>query len=411
MRGLIKLLPFLPIAVFAAQAAHSEEHRSGALLLILGVAVLVPFINELPLPLRLPGVVLETAFGIIIGPHVLGWVQPTEELRAFGDAGMAMLFFIAGMELEFDKIRGRPLGLGIAGWISSVAISTSVMWLLHLAGLVIDPILMGLAITTTAMGTLLPILKDSGDIDRPFGRYVLGAASVGEFGPVLLISIIAAREGLREQRAMLLLGFLVIAVVSGFIATRMRTPWFFGWLEKKLYSSNQLPVRIAMLLLLILVTLSGTFGLDVVLGAFAAGMVVRLVSHGEHGEMLIHKLDGIGFGFLIPIFFVMSGVKFDLPAAFGSVTGVVRVLIITALLYAARGVPCLLFYKRDLTDNERKALSFYASAQFPLLVAFAELGVHTGRMRPEGAASLIAAGMLSLLLFPARALAYRKQLA
>ncbi|HUO70729.1 MAG TPA: cation:proton antiporter [Solirubrobacteraceae bacterium] len=385
--------------------AHPHPH---ALLVVLFVAAIAPLFNELPIRLRLPLVVLELLFGVVVGPHVFDVVGVEGGLKMLSALGLSFLFFLAGMDLDFNKLRGRPLNLGLCGWGLSIAGAFGLSYALDAVGLVADRVLVAVALSTTGVGTLLPILREAGDLETDFGRFVLGAGAIGEFGPIVLFSlIITGGEGL-AVRSGLLATFVFIAVACAVVALRLRPPRVIEVLSRQLQSTSQLPVRVSMFLLGGLVVLADLLGLDILLGAFAAGSLVGLVSRGPGAEPFRQKLDALGFGFLIPIFFVTSGAQIDLTALFASAGSVARVPLFLVLLLVIRGGPTLL-YRRDLAVRERLRLALFSATTLSLVVVITELGKATGRMRPENAAALVGAGVLSVLFYPLIALSIRKE--
>lgn len=381
---------------------HTHE-----LLIVLLVAALAPLFNELPIRLRLPLVVLELVFGIVIGPQVLNLVDNHGSLKTLSALGLSFLFFLAGMDLDFAKLRGRPLRHGTLGWMLSISVALTLTYALYAVGLVSDPVLVAVALSTTAIGTLLPILRQAGVLETAFGRFVLGAGAIGEFGPIVLFSLIITGDEGVAVRSGLLATFVFIALACAAIALRLRPPHVIELLSRELQSTSQLPVRLSMLLLGGLVVLADVLGLDILLGAFAAGSLVGLVARGPGAEPFRQKLDALGFGFLIPIFFVMSGSQVDLAAFFASPSSLVRIPLFLALLLIVRGGPALLLYRRDLAARERRLLALFSATTLPLIVVITEIGKATGRMLPENAAALVGAGILSVLLFPLIALSLR----
>jgi Kef-type K+ transport system membrane component KefB len=385
------------------------EHFSVPILVVLGIAVLAPLIQQLPLPLRLPGVVLEIALGVVVGPHALGWLQPLDPVvSALAGLGLAFLFFMAGAETDFERLRGQPLRLGVMGWLLSFVLGIGFAAALGALGLVRDSWLVGIALTTTAIGTLLPILRDAGELQGDFGRFVLAAGALGELGPIVALALLPIEEGSTVSRISVLAGFGALTI--GAVATAMRTrpPRAVEMLARTLHSASQLPVRIALFLLGTLVVLAQWLGLDVVLGAFSAGLILGVASRGPEAAPFRHKLDAVGFGFLIPIFFVVSGATIDLPALASSTDAILRVPLFLALFLLVRGLPALLLYREGLGARDRSALALYSSTGLPLVVAIAEIGKHTGRMLPENAAALVGAGVLSVLLLPMLAMRMRR---
>ena len=375
---------------------------------IVGVAVLAPVIVQLPLRIGIPVVVAEIALGIVIGPQGLGLAQEDPLIEFLSNLGLAFLFFLAGMELDFNRIRGRPLNLAVGGWVISVALAFSIAAGLHASGFVISGLLTGAALATTALGALLPILRDAGVLNTRFGANVMAVGAVGEFGPIVLIAVLLGGDSSTITSLLLLSTFVLLALAAGFGAHKIPDR-VLGRINQSMHRSGQLPVRLSMLLLIALVYLASEFGLDVILGAFAAGLIVGLIARGPEAEPLHVKFDGIGYGFLIPIFFINSGMSFDLDALLASPTTMLRLPVFLALLLLVRGLPVFLLYRResDLPRGERWPLALLSATALPLIVAITEIGVETGRMRQATAAALVGAGMVSVFLYPLLALKLR----
>ncbi len=284
--------------------------------IVLAVAVAAALLAEIRFgKVRVPMVVWEMLFGILIGPQVLGLVKPGGLLSWLGDSlGLAALFFMAGLDLDLQKVKGRPLTLAIRGWVVSLGLALVFAFLLHsLPGLGI-PMMVGLVLTTTAMGTFLPMLRDGGHLDTKFGTYVLAAGAVGEFAPIIVVSLALTREYAAWQQVALMLVFAAVAFGSALVALGLRPPKALALLERSMHSSTQLPIALSVLLLASFDLLSRKVGLESVLGAFAAGMVVGLASQGEAGKLFRQKTEALCFGFFVPFFFVVSGINLDLAA-------------------------------------------------------------------------------------------------
>ena len=385
------------------------SHHPHALLVVLFVAALAPLFNELPIRLRLPLVVLELVFGMIVGPYGFDLIAAEGNLRLLSALGLSFLFFLAGMELDFSALKGPPLRLGALGWLLSIVVAMVATHALAAAGLVSDPLLVAVALATTAIGTLLPILREAGELDTRFGRFVLGAGALGEFGPIVLFSLVmASSEGGVMRRSALLVTFVLIALACAGLFLRIRPPHVVDVLARGLVSTNQLPIRMSMLLLGGLVVLADVLGLDILLGAFAAGTLVGLVARGPGTEPFHEKLDAIGFGFLIPIFFVTSGAQMDLPALFASADSLARVPLFLALLLLVRGLPALL-YRKELDGGDQRLLALFSATSLPLIVVITEVGKAAGRIQHANAAALVGAGILSVLIFPLIGLSLRKR--
>jgi Kef-type K+ transport system membrane component KefB len=388
-----------------------SPNEPNSLLVILTIAAIAPLLCEWVPGIRLPLVVLEIGLGILVGPQVLGWAAAGPVLQVLANFGMAFLFFLAGFEINFQAIRGRPLTLAALGWLVSFAIGLGVGFGLQACGLVDSGLIVGAALTTTALGTLMPILRDAKELPTRFGAYVVAGGAMGEFGPILLIAtVLGSGEGEHEGSLVLMLVFAAIIVAAAVVAINVRPPRLILTLQEKMHTSAQLPVRISILVLAALVILARQFGLDAILGALAAGIVVALTSPGEHGEALRHKLEGIGFGFFVPIFFVTTGLRYDLQALFSSGAALLQLPMFLTLFLMVRGLPALLV-RQDLDVTARVAFALLSATQLPLVVAITEIGLRSGRLRPETAASLVGAGMASVLLFPIAALAMRRMYA
>ncbi len=289
------------------------------------------------------------------------------------------------------------------GWLLSLALGLAFAFALVSTGLALDTLIVGLSLTTTALGTLLPVLGDAGVLKTEFGPYMLGIGSVGEFGPIVVVAILLTHKD-PVVSSLLLVCFVVIAAATALLATCVQPPKVVALLRRHLHSSAQLPVRVAVLLVLLLVYLASELGLDVLLGAFAAGIVVRLLIIDEDSKVIESKLTAIGFGFLIPIFFIVSGTHFDLHILLARPSALLRLLLFLVLMLVVRGGPALLLYRRVLPSVQRLPLALFSATGLPLIVVITTIGTTEGRILPENAAALVGAGMVSVLLFPATGL-------
>jgi Kef-type K+ transport system membrane component KefB len=355
--------------------------------------------------LVIPVVVVELVLGILVGPQVLGWAQVDTFTTFFSDLGLGMLFFFAGYEIDFQRIRGIPLRLGGLGWIISLLVAHAFAVVLWAVGMIDAPVYVACAMSTTAIGTLLPIVRDAGELQTRFGTLLLAAGGIGEFGPILLMTVfLSTGEPLHE--AAILLAFVALALLAGTFAIRSAgRRW--DVLERTLHSSSQLAVRLVVLLVIALVALAYKFGLDLLLGGFMAGLIFRQAVASRDVEGLESKLTAVGYGFLIPFFFVVSGMNFDLDALLGSATALVELPLFTLLFLVIRGGPVMWLYRDELDRRGRGALALFSSAQLPLVVAITAIAVDVGKMDAATAAALVGAGILSTLIFPLLALRLR----
>jgi Kef-type K+ transport system membrane component KefB len=372
----------------------------GALVLIALAAVLAPVISELTGPLAVPEIVIQIGLGIILGPYVLNIAHVTSIVTGLSDLGLTFLIFLAGYELDLQRIRGKPLRMATTGWAVSLAIGLGTAFALVSSGLARNTVVVGLALTTTALGTLVPMLRDAHIMDSPFSSYISAIGTVGEFGPIVLVALLLTKKE-PLLTSLLLVAFIVVAVATVLLAARAQPPRVVAMLNRHLESSAQLPVRVSLLFIVLLVLLAETLGLDVLLGAFAAGIVVRLFSASGENEKIRGKLEAIGFGFLIPIFFVVSGMQFDLHVFIRHPESLWRVPLFLGLMLLARGVPVYLMYRKVLSPPEWLPMALLSATGLPLIVVITSIATAEGKMLPINAASLVAAGMLSVLLFPA----------
>jgi Kef-type K+ transport system membrane component KefB len=386
--------------------ALTELH---SLLLVFTIAALAPFLCEWVPWIRLPLVVAEIGLGILVGPQVLGWAAAGPTIHVLANFGLAFLFFLAGFEIDFPAIRGRPITWAALGWLMSLTICLGAGFGLQWCGIVDSGLIVGAALATTALGTLMPILRDARELSTRFGAYTVASGAVGEFGPIIFAALVLSSGEGEHQGATLviMLLFTAVTIVSAFFALGYRPPTLMGVIRKKMDTSAQLPVRLAILVLASLVILARNLGLDAILGALAAGVLVALASRGEHGKALHHKLEGIGFGFFVPIFFVTTGLRYDLEALLASRLALLQLPMFLGLFVVIRGLPALLV-RGELDIRSRIALGLLSATQLPLVVAIAEIGVKSGQLKPETAASLVGAGMVSVLLFPVVALSLRR---
>ncbi len=370
-----------------------------SVVVIAAAAVIAPLLSELLRRWRVPSVLFELLLGILVGPAVLGWVELVPFVDGLSQLGLAILFFMAGYEIDFGRLRGSPINRGLAGWAVSLVLGLGLGLLLMLEGFVLSSLLIGLALTTTAIGTLMPMLRDREMLETPFGSFITAAGAVGEFGPIVAITILLSADS-PLQESLLLIAFAVLAVGIASLATRRQPPAFIEMMQRHLSTSTQLPVRIILLLVTVMVLVAAELGLDNLLGAFAAGMIARLALSKEQSEALAPRLEAIGFGFLIPVFFIVSGVGFDLDSLLDSTTTMLKVPLFLVLMLIIRGLPAMLVYRGVLSTRERSAMTLLQSTALPLLVVITQIGLETHRMRPGNAAALVGAGMLSVLVFP-----------
>ena len=369
-----------------------------SLLFVLGASTLGAILSRIHGRLVLPTVVVEIALGIVIGPELLDIAQVDSYIEFLANFGLALLFFFAGLEVVEQRVPRRSVVRGSAGWGISIAVGLAVGALLSAAGVDAEWWLLGVALSTTALGTLVPILADAGLLPTRLGSAVLGAGVAGEFWPIVVISVFLTGVYGALEEVLLLLAFGGIVALAATAAMRARPPRLLRILRETVHTTGQTAVRASIFLLGGLVLLAHDVGFDFVLGAFAAGLVVGLALDSPEAAPVRMRLEGIGFGLLIPIYFVVAGMEFDLDG-FLSPTGLALAALFLGLLLVVRGAPSPLWL-RELGQRDTLALALLSATGLPLIVALVDIGTDRGAITDEVGASLIGAGMVSVLLFP-----------
>jgi Kef-type K+ transport system membrane component KefB len=381
------------------------------LLIVVAAGFAAPLALGLSPRLRFPSVVLELLLGIAVGPAALGWVRVDDPVRVLSLIGLAILLFLAGLEIEFDRLRGRTLRVALLGYALSVVVALAAGLALHAAGLVRSPVFIGVLLSATSLGVLVPVLKDSGNVSSAFGQLVIAASSIADFAAVILLSLFFSREATSTATKLILLGaLLVVAAALGLaVAGFERSMRLRDTLVRLQDTTAQIRVRGAFVLLIGLVALASKLGLELILGAFLAGALLSLVDRDQamsHPQFRL-KLEAVGFGVFIPVFFVTSGVNYDLHALTQSATTLLRVPVFLAALVLARGVPALLY--RGLVPGRQVVIAGMMQAtSLPFIVAGTAIGRELGVVSAASAAALVAAGLVSVLVFPALSLALLK---
>jgi Kef-type K+ transport system membrane component KefB len=355
----------------------------------------------------IPVVVVELVLGVVIGPQLLDLAQVNGFTDFFASLGLGMLFFFAGYEIDLGRIAGLPLRLAVLGWLLSLAIAYALGGVLAALGIVISLVYVGSALATTAIGTLIPVLSDTGELRTNFGKYLLAAGAVGEFGPILLLTLVLSTQSALHN-ALILLAFVALAVGVAVLAVRSagRTV---PVLEQTIEASSQLAVRWIVVLVFALALVAAELGLDLLLGGFAAGLITRQAMSAREFPVFDSKLTAVAFGVFVPFFFVVSGMRLDVDALFASWAGVGKLAVFFVLCLVVRGTPALLLYRRVLPLREdRQALALFTATQLPLVVAITTVAVDGGHMRSSTAAALVGAGALSTLAGPLHGLRMRR---
>ena len=377
------------------------------LLIVVAAGFSVPLLLGMAPRVRLPAVVLEIVAGIVIGPAGLGWVEIDAPIQVLALIGLAFLLFLAGLEVEFDMLRGRVLRLAGGGFLVSFALAVVAGFALKAAGFVSQPLFAAIILSATSLGIIIPLLKDAGQSGSQFGQLVIAAGSIADFGAVILLSIFFSREGAGTASQLLLLGsFLLLAIVAGLVVAGAEHVRPVREAVGRLANTTaQIRVRGAFLLMIAFAALAQGLGLEVILGAFAAGAILKLTDRDQemlHPEFRT-KLEAVGYGVFIPVFFVTSGLRFDLDALVSSTGTLARVPVFLLVLLLVRGLPALL-YRADLGARRTLVAGLLQATSLPFIVAATAIGLDLGLVTAANGAAFIAAGLLSVLIFPLVAL-------
>mgnify|MGYP001304167012 CR=1 FL=1 len=372
-----------------------EDLSFTGLVVVAAVALVAPLAIGLLPGLRLPSVVLEIVAGIVIGPAVLGWVETDAVIHVFSLFGLAFLLFLAGLEIDFAQLRGRPLRLAGAGFALSFAIALAVGAALSAADQVENGLIVAIILSATSLGVVVPLLKDAGEAAGAFGQLTIAAASIADFATIILLTLFFSREATGTGTKLLLLGgFAALAAVAviGLLGLE-RSMRLSGALVRLQDTTAQIRVRGAFLLMAAFVALAENLGLEVILGAFTAGAILSLA---DRDALMTHphfhtKLEGAGFGFFIPVFFVGVGLSFDLDALTSSASTILRVPLLLVALLLVRGLPALLY--RGLIGARRAVVAGLLQAtSLPFIVAASMIGAELGVIGEATSAALIGAG-------------------
>jgi len=370
---------------------------------IAGVALVAPLAINL-LGVRLPAIVVEILLGIVVGPQVLGWASNDEPVQVLSLIGLAFLLLLAGLEIDFERLRGRLLRITGLGYILSFGLAVVVGYALRAADLVKSPLLVAIILSATGLGVILPILKDAGQTATPFGQVIVAGSSIAEIGPIVLLSLFFSGEsGGLGSKLVLLIGFAVfVAAVGVAITGAQRSMRLSQALLRLQDTTAEIRVRGAFLLLALFVVLASRFGLEAILGAFLAGATLKLVDRDEGmTHAFFHKkLEAVGFGVFIPFFFVSTGIKLDVSSLFHSSSALMRVPLFLGALLLVRGLPALLYRPFAERAGQLVAGGLLQATSLSIPIVAGQIGVDLGLIRPTNYVALVAAGLLSVLIFP-----------
>lgn len=378
------------------------------LLVVSLIAVAAPLLAAVIPRVRVPAVVLEIVAGIVVGPSVLGWVKVDQPIAVLALVGLAFLLFLAGLEIDLRALRGDLLRLPLIGFGITLVIGLAAGLVFRAAGWVTNPLFVAVALAATSLGLIVPVLKDAGEAERPLGQFTIAGGTIADFGAVILLSLLfsESKGGTASKLITLALFVTVIAVVGLVLVRAGRSIRVDAALVRLQDTTAEIRVRAAVALMIGFVALAAKAGLKTILGAFIAGAVLGIVDRDamSHPNFRL-KLDAVGYGFVIPVFFVASGLRFDLQALTDHPSALARVPVFLVALLAARGLPAIL-YRRKLSRDGVIVAGLLQATSLPFLVTATQIGVAIGTIRPVTAAALVTAGLLSVVVFPPVALAH-----
>lgn len=376
------------------------EFHIPPLFIILVAAVLAPMLGEFTQRFGLPVIVLEILTGFALGPHALGWVDPKAgSIPGLALFGMAFLFFLAGLEIDLDAMY-QNFRRVLLSWLAILALAYVCAARINDYGISHATLVITIAISTTALGILVPILRDRDMLGTPLGQSIMALGALGEVGPILAMSLTLSTHHTAAVQSAFTLLFIVVVILLGWGMVRSHTPKVLQILERTLTKSSQLPIRIGVLMLVGMAVLADGMGLDVALGGLATGLIIGLALRNADAHVFHLKMDAIGFGFLVPIFFITSGMKLDIGSLFEHPSGLLLTGAFCVAILLSR-IPLAFLYWRELGFRQALALSLFSATTLSLIVALTEVGIHAGVLTELDAAPMVVAGMLTVIIFPA----------
>jgi Kef-type K+ transport system membrane component KefB len=370
------------------------------------IALMAPLVVAVVPALRVPAVVVEIVAGVVLGPDVLGVVAADLPVQVLSVIGLAFLLFTVGLELDVRTLRGTALRLSMIGYAVSLVLGTGVGLLAAGAGWVSSPLLVGIALSATSLGLVVPVLKDSGNVESMTARLTVAAATLADVAAILLLTLLFSEEatGLGARIVLLTTFVGVVAVTGAALLATGRWTSLTRVVRRLQDTTAEIRVRGAVVLLLGFVVLAQEFGLEAILGALLAGVVVAAVDRDSSTHPHFRtKLDAIGFGFLIPVFFVSSGIRLDVSGLVADPGALARMPVFLLALLLVRGAPALL-YRRFVATRQMVAAGLLQATSLPFLVTATMIGSELGVISPVNAAALVGAGVVSVLVFPTVAL-------
>ncbi len=379
-------------------------HPYTSFVIVAVIAFTAPLIRSMAPQILVPSIVLEIVGGIIVGPHGLGIASPTEPVEVFSTVGLACLLFLAGREIQVERLRGALLKSSVVGFVISFVLALAVGTLLHAVGLVETPLLVAIVLVATSLSIIIVPLKDARETDSDWGQQVIAAAAIAEFGAVVLLSFFYSgkHEGATTEILHLCLFVLLAALVLFSLARAATFRRVTAAIQRLEGTSAQIRVRGDFALIAVVAGVASQLGLETILAAFTVG-VIRGMTSG-HEELQEERLDAVTLGIFIPFFFVDTGLDFNLGALFGSVSDFIRLPIFLAAVLLVRALPALIYRPRFATRRVAAAGLLQATSLSFIVVA-THIGFDEHIMVAATSTALVGAGLVTVVLFPALAFA------
>lgn len=385
------------------------------LLIVVAIAFTVPLLLSRLRRFGIPIVVGEIIAGIVVGQSGLGLIEESFLLRVLSELGFAYLMFLSGLEIDFSamratgvpgaasrarKVLGNPFTIAHLVFALTLAGSLVAGLVLSGQGLVRDPWIVALILATTSLGVVVPVLKENGLADSSYGQLLLLTSLVADFGSIVLISVYVVLRGEGPTVEVMLILVLLAAFFASYrllAAFREHLP-LDRFIARLSSATSQIRTRGSIALALLFIGLAETLGVEIILGAFLAGVIVSSLSRGS-STLLREKLDAIGYGFFIPIFFIMVGVGFDLPALMESRSAVLLVPVLIGIAYAVKLGPALLFRVR-YSWRDTLAAGVLLSSRLSLIIAASTIALQLGAITPAVNSAVILVAIATCILSP-----------
>ncbi len=366
------------------------------------IAFLAPVVRAMTPLILVPAIVLELVGGIIVGPHGLGIASETEPVEVFSTVGLACLLFLAGREIQVDRLRGALLTSSLAGFTFSFALAFAAALAMHAVGLIETPLLVAIVLVATSLSIIIVPLKDARETDTDWGQQVIAAAAVAEFGAVILLAFFYSGERAGPWTEIFHLGLFVVLAALLLVslthgAQFKRVTDAIARLEG---TSAQIGVRGDFALIAVVAGVASQLGLETILAAFTVGVIRGMTSSRD--ELSEQRLDAVALGIFIPFFFVGSGMDFNLGALFSSVSAFIRLPLFVLAVLIVRGLPALMYRSRFAT-RRTAAAGLLQATSLSFIVVATQIGLTLKIMYPATATALVGAGLITVMVFPALA--------